>query len=319
MEQRPVGSQCKKNGNSINDKALQRIKACNNGMHNAESRSVVSYIVGRCVCQRDRLHEWLQFYINDTIMQSEQEKEAVEMAQSICREALQVTQVKIARLLHGCTLIKTKCKENSRRKLSKLRSRFFEMLYKCGSKWIDWKKDSIKSESISSVSATASRLNFYQNGVRRRQKEAAQIRMTQVWIEIEIDKSTFTGNALLMLESFFHSINEVQIKKHICREFLSNADASLSLAVSSNPTSREDIRSKDLPVTPRISMLGKVALAASSSQTPMLPDLKHKSDLPVTRRISMLGKVSSAVETNEYSNQLIISCLYGFPKESCLS
>ncbi|XP_003379626.1 conserved hypothetical protein [Trichinella spiralis] len=46
----------------------------------------------------------------------------------------------------------------------------------CGSKWIDWKKDSIKSESISSVSATASRLNFYQNGVRRRQKEAAQIR-----------------------------------------------------------------------------------------------------------------------------------------------
>ncbi|KRX63183.1 hypothetical protein T09_1219 [Trichinella sp. T9] len=79
MEQRPVGFQCKKNGSSITDKALQRIKACNNGMHNAESRCV-------------RLHEWLQFYLNDTIMQREQEKEAVEMAQSICREALQVTQ-----------------------------------------------------------------------------------------------------------------------------------------------------------------------------------------------------------------------------------
>ncbi|KAL1226609.1 Bifunctional protein GlmU [Trichinella spiralis] len=56
-------------------------------MHNAESRSVIQWKM--CF----RLHEWLQFYINDTIMQSEQEKEAVEMAQSICREALQVTQV----------------------------------------------------------------------------------------------------------------------------------------------------------------------------------------------------------------------------------
>ncbi|KRZ61265.1 hypothetical protein T02_4941 [Trichinella nativa] len=106
MEQRPVGFQCKKNGSSITDKALQRIKTCNNGMHNAESRSVVSYIVGRCVCQLDvefptptlqiqwtLLHEWLQFYLNDTIMQREQENEAVEMAQSICREALQVTQI----------------------------------------------------------------------------------------------------------------------------------------------------------------------------------------------------------------------------------
>ncbi|KRZ87098.1 hypothetical protein T08_4064 [Trichinella sp. T8] len=99
MEQRPVGFQCKKNGSSITDKALQRIKACNNGMHNAESRCV-------------RLHEWLQFYLNDSIMQREQEKEAVEMAQSICREALQMTQ----------------CKED--RKLPILRSRFVEKLYK---------------------------------------------------------------------------------------------------------------------------------------------------------------------------------------------
>ncbi|KRY21435.1 hypothetical protein T12_16956 [Trichinella patagoniensis] len=129
MEQRPVGFQCKKNGSSITDKALQRIKACNNGMHNAESRSVVSCIVGRCVCQLDRLHEWLQFYLNDTIMQREQEKEAVEMAQSICREALQVTQ----------------CKEGS--KLPILRSRFVEKLYKshrCGSKSME---EGISSDS----------------------------------------------------------------------------------------------------------------------------------------------------------------------------
>ncbi|KRX73435.1 hypothetical protein T06_3090 [Trichinella sp. T6] len=109
MEQRPVGFQCKKNGSSITDKALQRIKTCNNGMHNAESRSV-------------RLHECLQFYLNDTIMQREQENEAVEMAQSICREALQVTQMWIeidGSISSDSTVIKTKCK----RELSKLSSK----------------------------------------------------------------------------------------------------------------------------------------------------------------------------------------------------
>ncbi|KRZ87633.1 hypothetical protein T08_8579 [Trichinella sp. T8] len=93
------------------------------------------------------------------------------------------------------------CKENRRRKLSKLCSRFVEKLYqcfRCGTKWIDWKNDS-NNKSLFPIC-----------------REALQV--TQMWISMDR-----WMNASISSDSIIKTVQTRVVQIEQQAEVLSNA------------------------------------------------------------------------------------------------